>query len=394
MFLRDIFKISMINALRGKMRTLLTILSITIGIASVLLVSSIGSTGEKLVINEIEKMGLEGISIYKQSSEDGAGLRADDIAKLRRRFKNITAATPIVMEMGSFKFSSVVGSAVLIGVGEESTFVYNIHVLHGRIPTKADMKAKKRIAVVDNELATKTYGRTNVIGKRIKIEIGGNSEEFEIIAVIKSQKDGINQMFGNNLPDFIYLPYTTLNDMRGSEEISQITLKTSENNENGENFATYLNKISGENAYISENISSKMDEVKSITGMISLLITTIAAIALCVAGIGIMNSMFSSCVERRKEIGICMAIGARFSDILFCFLCEAVIISVIGGAFGAAIGILCGNSVSSLINIEFSLNLKTFFIAEIISVAFGIVFSLLPAIKAARMDPIAALRRD
>ena len=394
MFIRDILKISMINAFRGKMRTLLTVLSITIGIASVLLVSSIGSTGEKLVINEIEKMGLEGISIYKQNSEDGIGLRAEDIEKLRRRFKEITAATPIVMEMGNFRFSSVAGSAVFIGVGEESTLVYNIKVLHGRIPTKADMKAKKRIAVVDNELAEKTYGRTNVVGKHIKIEIGGNNENFKIIAVIKSQKDGINQMFGNNLPDFIYLPYTTLNDMRNSEEISQITLKTSKNNNDGQIFATYLNRINGKNEYIAENISSKMDEVKSITGLISLLITTIAAISLCVAGIGIMNSMFSSCVERRKEIGVCMAIGASFSDILLCFLCEAIIISIIGGALGAVIGILCGSFVSSLISIDFSINLKTFLIAEIISVAFGIVFSLLPAIKAARMDPIAALRHD
>lgn len=394
MFLRDILKISAINAFRGKTRTVLTILSITIGIASVLLVSSIGSTGERLVINEIEKMGLEGISIYKQSSEVSQGLRAEDIDKLRRRFKEITAATPIVMEMGNFRFSSVAGSAVFIGVGEESTHVYNIKVLHGRIPTKADMKAKRRIAVVDNELAEKTYGRTNVVGKHIKIAIGENSEDFEIIAVIKSQKDGINQMFGNNLPDFIYLPYTTLNDLRNSEEISQITLKTSKNVENGEIYATYLNRISGKNEYITENISSKMDEVKSITGLISLLITTIAAISLCVAGIGIMNSMFSSCVERRKEIGVCMAIGASFSDILLCFLCEAIIISIIGGAIGAAIGILCGSFVSSLISIDFSINLKTFLIAEIISVAFGIVFSLLPAIKAARLDPIVALRHD
>lgn len=339
-------------------------------------------------------MGLEGISIYKQSAEGSTGLRAEDIDKLRRRFKDITAATPIVMEMGSFKFSSVVGSAVFIGVGEESTIVYNIKVLHGRIPTKSDMKAKRRIAVVDNELAKKTYGRTNVVGKHIKINLGGNSEDFEIIAVIKSQKDGINQMFGNNLPDFIYLPYTTLNDMRGSEEISQITLKSSKNNENGEIFATYLNRTSDKNEYITENMSSKMEEVKSITGLISLLITAIAAISLCVAGIGIMNSMFSSCVERRKEIGICMAIGAKFSDILLCFLCEAIIISVIGGTLGAAIGILGGNFISTLTSFEFSINLKTFLIAELISVSFGIVFSLLPAIKAARMDPIAALRHD
>ena len=393
MFVKDIINVSLKNTFRRKTKTILTVLSITIGISSVLLVSSFGSTGEKLVIGELEQMGLEGISIYKESTDNGSGFYDEDVDKLRRRFKNITAVTPIVMESGNFRFKNITGPAVLIGVGEESTFVYNIKVLHGRIPTKADMKGKKRIAVIDNELAKKAYGRINVVGKNIDIEVNGKDENFEIIAVIKSQKEGINQLFGNNLPNFIYLPYTTLNDMRGTKEISQITLKTTRNEGNINVFADYLNKTSGENAYITQNISSKMDEVKSLTGLISLLITTIAAISLCVAGIGIMNSMFSNCIERKKEIGICMAIGAGFSDILLCFLMESIIISLIGGAVGAAVGIFCGSFVSSLISIDFSLDIKTFITAEIISVSFGIVFSLLPAIKAARMDPITALRR-
>ena len=126
MFIRDIIKVSLKNTFRGKTRTLLTVLSITIGIASVLLVSSFGTTGEKLVIGEIEKMGLQAISIYKDTTDGGKGFYADDIDKVRRRFKEITAATPIVMESGNFKFKNIIGPAVLIGVGEESTFVYNI----------------------------------------------------------------------------------------------------------------------------------------------------------------------------------------------------------------------------------------------------------------------------
>ena len=163
---------------------------------------------------------------------------------------------------------------------------------------------------------------------------------------------------------------------------------------NGAEFAEYLNKIKGENAFVSENVSSKMNEIKSITGLISLLITTIASIALCVAGIGIMNSMFSSCTERKREIGVCMAIGAGFSDILICFLTEAVIISLIGGIAGAGIGIFFGSIVSKLLNLKYEFNLITLIITEIISVLFGIVFSIIPAIKAARLDPIKALRRD
>ncbi len=395
MLFADVLRLSFMNVSRGKTRTLLTVLSITIGIASVLLVSSIGATGERVVVNEIEKMGLQGISIYKQSSSKGGELTDKDIDALRNRFNEIEAVTPMIFETGSFSFSHSSGPCVLIGVGEEATSVYDIKVLHGTPPRKRDIQIKRRVAAIDDELAMRTYKRTNVVGKKIQLKINGKTEEFEIISVIKSQKDGINQMIGNNIPDFIYIPYTTLNNLRDSDEISQISIKTGINPTKINIFADYLNKINNtKDEYVAENVSSKMDEVKSIAGLISMLITAIAGIALCVAGIGIMNSMFSSCVERQKEIGISMAIGAKFKDILICFLTEAIIVSLIGGALGALIGITLGKVISSLIGISFMLNIKTFFVAEIISIVFGIIFSLLPAIKAARVDPIIALRRE
>jgi len=392
MLIRDVIKLSKINVSRGRVRTVLTILSITIGIASVLLVSSIGSTGERILINEIEKMGLQGISVFNENNAEE--LTDRDVTLLKKRFREIESATPMIMDVGSFDFSRISGTAVLIGVGEESTDVYNIRIVHGRKPTIDEIEEKKRVAAIDDELALKAYKRTNVVGKQISVTINGKKENFDIISVIKSQKDGLNRMSGNNIPDFIYLPYTALNEMRGTDKISQITIKTATNTEDGAKFATFLNKIHRNNSYKSENVSSKIDEVKSVTGLISLLITAIASIALCVAGVGIMNSMLSSCIERKREIGVSMAIGAGFSDILICFLTEAVLIALIGGSLGAGIGIILAKSVFGLIGIEFVFEYRIFIVAEIISVLFGIVFSLLPAIKAAKMDPISALRRD
>ncbi len=394
MLIRDVLKLSAINAFRGRTRTILTILSVTIGIASVLLVSSIGTSGEAVIIREIEKLGLEGVSVYKNEMGSGTILTAADVEKLKSRFKEIEAAIPIVVEIGSFKMNRTEGSSVLLGVGGAADSVYDVKILHGKIPKESDVISKKRIAVIDDELAMKTYKRTNVVGKKILIGINGKNEEFEVFGVIRSQKDGINKFFGNNIPDFVYLPYTVLNEMRNKNEITQISIKSSNKGTDGSNFADYLNKIKGEEAYLSENVSTKMEEIKSITGLISLLITTIAAIALCVAGIGIMNSMFSSCTERRREIGVCMAIGAGFGDILMCFLFEAIIISILGGFAGAAIGILGGSAVSKILNLQYEFNLITLVVAEIISVLFGIVFSIMPAIKAARLDPIKALRRN
>lgn len=395
MLLRDVLKISKLNTFRGKTRTFLTVFSITIGIASVLLISSIGKTGEKFVINEIEKMGLQGISVYPAATDSSEPLLASDADRLKRRFNEIEAAIPMVFDFGKFKLNRTASSGVFMGVGENADEVYDITIIHGKIPDPSDVERKSKVAVVDDELAMKTYRRTNVVGKKIVVSYNGKTEECEIIGVIKSQKDGINRLFGNNIPDFIYMPYTTLNELRNSEEISQIAINTNANCGDGNDFANFLGKIKGKkDAFYAENVSSKMNEIKSITGLISLLITTIGAIALVVAGIGIMNSMFSSCTERRREIGICMALGAKESDILICFLSEAVIISLIGGTIGGIIGVVGGSIISNKLGLEYLFNLKTFIAAEVISILFGIIFSILPAIKAARLDPIKALRRD
>jgi len=226
MLIRDVIKLSKINVSRGRVRTVLTILSITIGIASVLLVSSIGSTGERILINEIEKMGLQGISVFNENNAEE--LTDRDVTLLKKRFREIESATPMIMDVGSFDFSRISGTAVLIGVGEESTDVYNIRIVHGRKPTIDEIEEKKRVAAIDDELALKAYKRTNVVGKQISVTINGKKENFDIISVIKSQKDGLNRMSGNNIPDFIYLPYTALNEMleESKENTEPLTLSS------------------------------------------------------------------------------------------------------------------------------------------------------------------------
>ena len=147
------------------------------------------------------------------------------------------------------------------------------------------------------------------------------------------------------------------------------------------------------NGYLAENISSRMNDVKFLTSMISMLISAISAISLCVAGIGIMNTMFSSTYERSREIGICMALGATGRDILFLFLFESIIIALFGGSIGALLGLLITFVFSDILNISVYLSFKMFFVAEVVSLACGSIFSIIPAIKAARLNPIAALRR-
>lgn len=395
MYVRDIIKLSFLNVFRSKTRNLLTILAITIGVSSVLLVYSIGESGENIVNQELNKLGLNGISVFSNQSPNAVPLYAEDAENLENRFTCIERALPIVLETGSLKFNKVSSEAVLFGVGRDAEEVYNVTLLYGRTPNQTDVKAGKKVAVIDDELAIKAYKRENVVGKSITIKIGGKSEEFDIIGVIRSQKEGINYLLGNSLPNFVYLPYSTLNDLRSKKEISQIAISCSQEYDvEGSTFSNFLSREkSAPGAYSSKNISSKINEIKSLSGLISNVMSAVASIALLVAGIGIMNAMLSSTTERQKEIGILMAIGATKRNILTCFLTEALIIVFIGKSLGTLISFMFLKSISQVANFEIMFGLKTFLTAEIIALICGTIFSIIPAMKASKLNPIIALGR-
>ncbi len=394
MYISDVLKISTLNVFRRKTRSSLSALSIIIGIMSVLLVSTIGTNGEELIVSEIEKMGLQGITLYKNNEVEALPLTENDSQALKKRFKNIVETLPIVLSTGEYVFNHISSNAILFGVGERADKVYNINVIHGRIPASADMLNREYVSVIDDELAYKAYKRTNVVNKKLVIEINNKLIETRIIGVISSQKSGINQMLGGEIPDFIYLPYTTLNELRSSESVDQIAIKCEDDyDSDGSEFARYLSEIkSAPNAYLSTDISEKISNVKKITNLVSLFISAISAIALIVSGLGIMNTMFSSTVERKREIGITMAIGATSRDILICFITESVLIAFIGGVIGAVIGNLITYYVFNALNIKFTFDAIKFIIVIMISILFGAVSSAVPAIKASKLEPINALK--
>lgn len=396
MKLIDTFKLSFMNVTRGKSRNIITILSIIIGISSYMLVSSVGNIGEYLVKKELDNLGLKGISIYKNKDVASDPIYAMDAERLERRFSDIEIALPVVLDAGKIKVHHTNNDAVIFGVGERANEVYNVKLLHGRVPSAGDIRSKNNVVVIDDSFALKNFKRTNVIGKELSLQLNNSKTNVRIIGVIKTQKDIFNAFLGDNTPDFIYIPYTTLNAMRNKSELSQITLKCTENyQKDGREFANYLNKAKNSpNGYLAENISSQMEEIGYISSLISTFVSALASIALIVAGLCITNSSYSAVSERRREIGVFIAVGANFKDIMLLFLTESVIISILGGTIGAIVGLLLSWPVFSLLGIEYMLSFKSLATAELMSFLCGALFSIIPAIKAAKTEPISALRED
>lgn len=397
MFIGDIFRIGAKNLRTNRMRTWLTVMSIAIGVASVVLIVSMSDSGQQAVSDELDKLGIHGMTLYSKNAET-MPLTVEDVEKIKEKIPEISDALPLVVEYGSYRIKNTNGDTVIWGIDDGISNVMTLDLLFGRLPNETDVRFKKNVAVVDSELAKKVYKRENIVGKNIVLTIGNESEKFEIIGIISSQKDGINQISGGMIPDFMYIPYTTANRMTATYDIDQIAINCMSElpaEQVGKKAVEVLNRENNtKDGYSTENLTGHVNSLKSIVGLIGLLLSAIAAISLCVSGLGIMNTTLSSAGERKKEIGICMAIGARKRDIAMCFLAESALISAIGGAIGGVSGLGISVLIIKLLNMKFSFSIKNLLLVEAVAIFCGIVFAVLPAISASKLDPITALRDD
>ncbi len=397
MFIGDIFIIGAKNLRTNRMRTWLTAMSIAIGVASVVLIVSMSDSGQQAISDELDKLGIHGMTLYSKNVET-MPLTIEDVQKIKEKIPEISDVLPLVVEYGSYRIKNTNGDTVIWGIDDGISNVMTLDLLFGRLPNETDVRFKKNVAVVDSELAKKVYMRENIVGKNIVLTIGTQSEKFEIIGIISSQKDGINQISGGMIPDFMYIPYTTANQMTATYDIDQIAINCMSelpSEKIGQKAVELLNRENNtKDGYSTENLTGHVNSLKSIVSLIGLLLSAIAAISLCVSGLGIMNTTLSSAGERKKEIGICMAIGARRRDITMCFLAESALISAIGGVIGGISGLGISVLILNLLNMKFSFSIKNLIIVEAVAIFCGIIFAVLPAISASKLDPITALRED
>ncbi|MBR5479806.1 MAG: ABC transporter permease [Clostridia bacterium] len=395
MRLNDIIKISFANIWRTKNRSILTIMSICIGVSSVLLISSLGDSGSKLISAEIDKAGITGVTIYTKDTK--AVLDSEYIDAIYKYVPYVSEAQPIIIESGNYHIKNKKGNAVIWGIGSNISGVMTLNLLHGRLPNSSDISQRNKVVVVDSEFAKDMYGRTNIIGKKMKLTVSNHTETFEIIGVIASQKDGLNHLLGGVIPQFIYIPYKTLGAMRGSDSITQIAIKcvdTEKNDKAGEMAVAALARVSGlKDVFDYENINTHISQFKNIASIITLLISAIAAISLFVAGLGIMNTMLAAIGERKEEIGIMMAIGAKRRDIALCFITESFLISTFGGISGTIIGTFLSYFITQTLNMPTVINLNKLIFAVSLAIVCGVTFSFIPAQRASRMDPVEILHK-
>ena len=392
----EAFRMSVQAVLAHKMRSLLTMLGIIIGIASVVSVVALGNGSQKKILEDISSMGTNTISIFPgrgfgdRRSGKIKTLTIDD-AKIIAKQSYVASATPMTSSGGTLTYRNTDLTASLYGVGEQYFDVRGLKLETGRLFDENDVKEDAQVVVIDQNVKDKLFADSDPLGKTILFR----KRPLTVIGVMKKDENA----FGNSDVLMLWSPYTTvMHQITGESHTNSITVKIKDNanTQVAEKGLTDLLKARhGTEDFFMNNSDSIRQMVESTTGTMKLLISSIALISLVVGGIGVMNIMLVSVTERTKEIGIRMAIGARRGNILQQFLIEAVLICVIGGLAGvglsAAVSLVFNHFVT-----DFPMDISAMSVigAVACSTGIGIAFGFMPANKAAKLNPIDALAQD
>ena len=386
-----------INAIvTHKMRSLLTMLGIIIGIASIICVVALGNGSQQKVLSNINALGTNTLDIMNgtgrgdRRADRKKNLTIGDVNFLKQQFY-VDSVTPNITTSGTIVYKNNSYTATLKGVGEEYFDVRGLGIDKGRFFLKEDVERNSQVVLIDENTKKELFKNENPIGKVIIY----NKKPLKIIGTLVTK----NNMSMDSTTLNIYSPYTTaMYKITGDTRISSITLKIKNDVDMQvaeKNVTKLLTIRHGVKDFFIMNMDTVKRTIESTTNTMKLLISCIACISLVVGGIGVMNIMLVSVTERTREIGIRMAIGAKQENILQQFLIESILICIIGGVLGIILSLLFGLIFKNMTD-NFPMIFSKFSIvmAVLCSTLIGIIFGYMPAKNASELDPINAVSRE
>lgn len=410
MRVRESFRSSFKSLYHNKLRSFLTMLGIIIGIFSVIMLTSIGEGIKAQVTSQVESLGANQLYVYPGKVEMGLkkgksklgiqeggfsqsknALTYNDVLDLKGK-KGIDAVSCIYSGVDWLNDLKIYTSTT--GVDEDHQKIHQFHLKYGRFFGKSERVKKDRVAVIGDEANKELFHGKNSVGKTFKL----NGKDYQVVGVLQYEKPENLGPQGEDLNVKIYLPITEIISRAKQKNISQITVKAVSAEAVGTAEKTIKDTLLKHHRAIEFTVIKQQDMLNTINNILSIItagLGGIAAISLLVGGIGIMNIMLVSVTERTREIGVRKAIGANRRDILIQFMIEAVFLSIIGGLLGLATGLGGARLLPSAFpSIHTAISLISVIIALFFALLVGVFFGVYPATKAAKLDPIEALRSE
>lgn len=400
----EILSVAIKSLIKNKVRTLLTMLGIIIGVGAVITMLAIGEGAKKLVESEIATMGTNVITVVsnyssrtavRQEAGSGNSIRLDDIETIRKQVQGVNYISPVVTTYGRLRAGSKNWRTAAYGVNSEYFFIRNYDVSEGQFFSTTQIQSGAKVMVLGKTVADYLFPDGGAAGQRITIR----NIPMEIVGVLSEKGQSA---VGGDLDDVVLIPYTTvLTRLRGWRE-PQISINVSAVSKEmipvvkQEILQLLLlkNKTLTEDSFIVNSQTDLADMANNVSSTITLLLSSIAGISLIVGGIGIMNIMLVSVTERIKEIGLRMAVGAKKKDVLRQFIFEAIFLSGLGGIIGIILGSVVAKIVGNMMNWSVEITTWSVLLSFSFSAIIGIFFGWYPAKKAANLNLIDALRYE
>jgi putative ABC transport system permease protein len=391
--------------MRNKLRSLLTVLGVVIGVCAVITMVNIGSGAQVAIENAISGLGTNMLIIFPGSMTKG-GMRTgfgtvttlvdEDAQAIRDECPTVQLVSPIVNTAAQVVYQNQNWGTSIMGTDPEFQRIKNWPLARGEFFTMQDVKAASKVCVLGKTVSEKLFGIQNPVGQIIRVK----RIPFRVIGLLTEKGQ---TTFGQDQDDTVVVPYTTAQKrLMGITYLSMIMASAVSNEripDAQEQIGTLLRQRhhipkGDDDDFTVRNLADLTSTFNMITGILTLLLGSIASISLVVGGIGIMNIMLVSVTERTREIGIRMSVGAKPADILLQFLLEAVLLSLIGGAVGIILGIGLTAIIAYFAEWPTPISLFAIIVSSLFAAAVGIFFGLYPARKASRMNPIEALRYE
>ena len=404
MLFKECFGMAVNALLANKLRSLLTMLGIIIGVGAVIAMVSIGMGVRTSVADSFASLGSNMLIIMPGSTNHGGvrgaagsrkSLKYDDAKAIESKIKGIDYVSPTVSSSYQVVNGNLNWNTSVEGVTPELMQIRALKVENGSFISASDMNKRSRVAVIGPTVAANLFGAENPVGQNIRI----NNQPFKVIGITASK----GQSIGQDQDDVIYTPLTTAQErMLAITHIHSVNIQVSSPEKMDQVQAEIENllrqrhhiRAGMEDDFTVRNMTSLMESFTENTNMITLLLGSIASISLLVGGIGIMNIMMVSVTERTREIGIRKALGATSSNVLMQFMIESMVIGIVGGVIGIASGILLSKAIGAFGGLTTTVDILPVLVSFSFAVGIGLFFGIYPARKAARLDPIDALRYE
>lgn len=387
---------------RNLMRSFLTVLGIVIGVASVITMVTLGSGATAQVTQDVASLGSNLLNITP-GQRMGVGVRTNaspfersDVQALMNDLRGIKAAAPVARSAVTVSFGNMHWSTSLSGTTPDYFDVREWRTQQGRLFTDAEERGGRALCVIGETVRQQLFGKESPIGNQIRF----NKIACTVVGLLQPKGQS---SFGSDQDDIILMPLKTFQRrISGNQDINLIQIAV----QHGLDTTEYKRKIvhlMRERRHLTDNEDNDfsvmdMKEIANmlgnITKVLTMLLGSVAAVSLLVGGIGIMNIMLVSVTERTREIGIRLAIGALEKEVLTQFLVESVVLSTFGGIFGILLALIASSLLAMLMSIPLVFNLWIVAAAFLFSAFIGVLFGYFPARKAARLDPIVALRHE